>query len=84
MSEADLNRYISRLIGTKAGLREEPRNPEELARGTTTDSAAEADDDEINLDIVTSERPVESALNAAKNQEAVDSTTLLKLKNSES
>ena len=85
VSEADLNRYISRLIAPKTvepteGL----TNREGLALGTATDSAEDAEDDEINPDTVRSEKPVESALKAARNQEALDSTTLLKLKNAES
>ena len=85
VSEADLNRYIYKLIGPKsAGLTEELSNREELVLGTATDSAMDAEDNEINLDTVRSEKPVESALKAARNQEAVDSTTLLKLRNTES
>ena len=68
VSEADLNGYIAGLIATKAGLREEPSNrEEEMVFRTTTESVIEIDDEEVNVDAVPGERPIEDAINAVRN-----------------
>ena len=77
VSEVDLNGHISSLIAGRIGLSGEPGNREERVFGATTDGATDTEDDAVNLDTVPSEWPVESALNAVRNQVAVDSATLL-------